>query len=313
MNECEKICEICSSCFFVQKNSTKRTCSKECSYKLRTRERFSSKNDVVEKTCSICHELFFDKSKRKTSIKCIKCSRKEGVETRQRKGSYKRTDEQNKKMSLTFQLLRSQGKAKISDDAREKMSKEFSERWKSDEFREKVKKGYTAKYGVDHYMKSDFAKSKFSALYKGRKLEESALLKMRQSAAKRIKEGRHRVSYFGKGGVRSDIGFYVRSRWEANFARYLIFTKQDFQYEPDSFLLSTGRTYTPDFKVGDMYFEVKGWWTSTAKEKFELFTTEFPHIYVKIIDYAEYRQIESQYSNLIECWEKKNDLRVETP
>lgn len=74
-------------------------------------------------------------------------------------------------------------------------------------------------------------------------------------------------------GTREDLGIYVRSRWEANYARYLNWLKslgeiRDWKYEPDTFEFADikrgTRFYTPDFKITEkngetVYHEVKGW------------------------------------------------------
>lgn len=40
------------------------------------------------------------------------------------------------------------------------------------------------------------------------------------------------------------------------------------QYETEKFGYVLHRKYTPDFKVGDVYVEVKGWWPSAERTKF---------------------------------------------
>lgn len=40
------------------------------------------------------------------------------------------------------------------------------------------------------------------------------------------------------------------------------------QYETEKFPYVLHRKYTPDFKVGEVYVEVKGWWPSAERTKF---------------------------------------------
>ena len=40
------------------------------------------------------------------------------------------------------------------------------------------------------------------------------------------------------------------------------------KYEPDKFDYTLHRRYCPDFKIGDVYIEVKGWWPSSERMKF---------------------------------------------
>jgi len=117
-------------------------------------------------------------------------------------------------------------------------------------------------------------------------------------------------------GVRDDLGFYVRSGWEANYARYLKFLKdngeiQDWEYEPDLFVfhgeIRGSLSYTPDFRVTEnsgriVYHEVKGWMDSKSKTKLKRMKKHYPDIEVIIIAKKEYDAI-SKYSGLIEHWE----------
>ncbi len=107
----------------------------------------------------------------------------------------------------------------------------------------------------------------------------------------------------GHGGIREDLGFYVRSSWEANFARILRYEGENFEYESVSFTLSDGKTYTPDFKVGDVFYEIKGYMTETAKRKIFMFTEEYPGYILKVIDHEEYCKLKERFENLIN-WEK---------
>lgn len=83
---------------------------------------------------------------------------------------------------------------------------------------------------------------------------------------------------------------YYRSRWEANYARYLEFLKkqgeiEDWDHEPQTFWFDKIRrgavSYLPDFKVtrkdGTHYWvEVKGWMDDRSKTKINRFRKYFP-------------------------------------
>jgi hypothetical protein len=90
---------------------------------------------------------------------------------------------------------------------------------------------------------------------------------------------KQRVAY---GGVRKDIGFYVRSKWEANLVRYYRFTKTEFVYEPKEFefvgLKRGNRFYKPDFYLPkeDRYVEIKGYLDATSITKLKRFRKYFP-------------------------------------
>ena len=97
---------------------------------------------------------------------------------------------------------------------------------------------------------------------------------------------------------------YFRSSWEANYARLLNYQGVIWEYEKDTFELSSGGSYTPDFKIGsNEYVEIKGWLTDVAKEKLQLFKNEYPHIKLQLIQRDEYRKLYKEYSKEIPLWE----------
>ena len=59
----------------------------------------------------------------------------------------------------------------------------------------------------------------------------------------------------------------MRSSWEVRYARHLDAIGARWDYEPDRLLLSTGKTYVPDFRIGDVYVEIKGRHWSSSKPK----------------------------------------------
>lgn len=294
-----KPCEICNAVFETDKSI--KTCSKACSYKLRQLTR-KKQHDPVEKICAACSNVFLDDSKKKLVKKCKKCISSAMVEKRKANGSYSPTEEQRKLRSQAMLEKHKLGKH-FTDASKALLSSKAKERWESEEFKARCRQNSIEKYGVSHWTQTEQGRKKIGDRAKKYRASEETKMKLRLAAAKRLREGRHSNSFFGKGGFREDIGFYVRSKWEANFARYLLHTKQEFQYEPDSFLLPDGRTYTPDFKVGDVYYEIKGWWTSTAKEKYQLFCEQYQNVSVQIVDEVMYRKLVEQYAPLIAGWE----------
>lgn len=122
-----------------------------------------------------------------------------------------------------------------------------------------------------------------------------------------------------KRGVRKDLGFFVRSRWEANYARYLAWLKDNghivsWEYEPTTFRfdgVSRGPyTYKPDFLVvgkdgGHAYHEVKGWMDSGSRSRLKRFTKFYPQYTLVVVDAKAYRQIQSKLSSVIPNWESE--------
>lgn len=78
-----------------------------------------------------------------------------------------------------------------------------------------------------------------------------------------------------KSGVREDIGFYVRSNWEANYVRILNLENIGYAYEKTIFDLKTEKygikKYIMDFTLNDGFVEVKGWLNDSSKKTLKMF------------------------------------------
>lgn len=124
------------------------------------------------------------------------------------------------------------------------------------------------------------------------------------------------VGKIGAGGRREDLGFYVRSRWEANYARYLIWLQRqgqiaDWAYEPDTFEFTAikrgTRFYTPDFRVIEnsgsiRYHEVKGWMDAKSATQLRRMARYYPEVTIVVIDSTVYRALR-KWRKLIPGWE----------
>lgn len=95
---------------------------------------------------------------------------------------------------------------------------------------------------------------------------------------------------------------YARSRWEANYARYLEWLKQrgeiiEWEHEPHTFWfekIKRGvRSYLPDFRVtlhaGIQWHEVKGWMDAKSKTKLKRMNKYYPRETVLVRDSAWFR------------------------
>lgn len=119
-------------------------------------------------------------------------------------------------------------------------------------------------------------------------------------------------------GVREDVrGIFFRSRWEANYARFLEFQKThkaiiEWEYEPVTFWfekIKRGvRSYLPDFRVTDLlgnkyYVEVKGWMDPKSKTKLKRMAKYYPGIDLRVVGSKEYREINRSLGTIIPNWE----------
>lgn len=111
-----------------------------------------------------------------------------------------------------------------------------------------------------------------------------------------------------KGGFRKDLGHYVRSNWEADFARILKLYNTKYEYEPLSFELtrSDGQKlhYTPDFYTphNNTFYEVKGWIHDLDSEKIKLFKEQYPQYGFTLINTARFAEFALKFRDLIK-WE----------
>lgn len=107
---------------------------------------------------------------------------------------------------------------------------------------------------------------------------------------------------------------YFRSRWEANYGRYLQYLKEhnviaEWVHEPKTFIFKDGKTFLPDFMVINKdgfveFHEVKGWNDDRSKHHFDAMKENFPNEHLVVIFSKQYNTIKKSYSKLIPEWEK---------
>lgn len=113
---------------------------------------------------------------------------------------------------------------------------------------------------------------------------------------------------------------YYRSRWEANYARYLEFLREsgkiaNWLHEPTTFLfVKEQSSYLPDFLVtlinGEIeYHEVKGWMDDRSSNKISLMRKYHPEKKLVLVRSKEYEEIERTYGDKISGWEFKERQR----
>lgn len=113
-----------------------------------------------------------------------------------------------------------------------------------------------------------------------------------------------------KTGRRPDIPHYVRSSWEANFARYLKKEGIPYEYEPKTFYFNQWERrgamhYTPDFYLTeeDRYIEIKGQMDSVDRTKLKRMAKYYPDIQVELIDAPAYAALEKRIGHTVPNWE----------
>lgn len=151
---------------------------------------------------------------------------------------------------------------------------------------------------------------------------EAGTESIRRSASarmiERLREGPEGVYSRSRRGWRVIAGrrIFFRSRWEANYARFLEWLRGraeilSWDYEPKTFWFESirrgCRSYTPDFQVrsesGEEWHEVKGWMDPKSRVKLERMARHHPAERVVLVDAARYREIERKLGGVVPGWE----------
>lgn len=122
-----------------------------------------------------------------------------------------------------------------------------------------------------------------------------------------------------KAGWREIAGrkIFARSRWEANYARFLQWQKEhgeiiEWEHEPTTFWFDEIKrgcvSYLPDFRVttwdgAEEYHEVKGWMDRASKTKIRRMAKYFPTVRLTVIDSARYRALSKTCAKIVKGWE----------
>lgn len=208
-------------------------------------------------------------------------------------------------------------------------SKQYREMYPNDRMREVSEKTIiAATQNIINRNKSEKGRNTSSITMKNKPKTEQHKQKLKEAKQKEDKELRAKIngdnrrgkkhskeviekiaknSVKSKRGIRQDLGHFVRSSWEANYARILNYLNINYEYEPQVFWLKRNDgseiSYLPDFKIGDLYIEVKGYWREVSREKFELFKNQYPEIKIITIETKEYTILKNCYKNKIDTWE----------
>lgn len=114
-----------------------------------------------------------------------------------------------------------------------------------------------------------------------------------------------------------DKAIYFRSKWEANYGRYLQFLKEnnsiaDWQHEPTTFwffAIARGvRSYLPDFRIEEKdgshwWTEVKGYMDAQSKTKIARFRKYYPTERLVIVCGKWFKSNNSKMRKIVKGWE----------
>jgi hypothetical protein len=134
-----------------------------------------------------------------------------------------------------------------------------------------------------------------------------------ENPTSQLKRGNKNAGWRNIGGHK----IYFRSRWEANYARFLQYQKEkgwikDWEHEPHTFWFNEikrgVRSYLPDFRIlkpqGTHYWvEVKGYMDPRSKTKLKRFKRYFPTEELILISSSWFLENNPKMRIIIKDWE----------
>ncbi len=211
------------------------------------------------------------------------------------------------------------GFALLTSEQRKSNSKTMWKKIKNSQIKWQHPKGMLGKKHTDECRLVIGKKSKKAWKNMPQTKKQERTVKIAKSKEKNGTFAQPRPHTTWKGGWREIGGFskYYRSRWEANYARYLEWLKNTknimfWEHEPKVFWFEGIKrgtvSYLPDFRIWEndgkeVYHEVKGWMDARSKTKIRRMKKYHPTVKLIIIGAKEYKSIASKVSSLIADWE----------
>lgn len=101
----------------------------------------------------------------------------------------------------------------------------------------------------------------------------------------------------------------MRSRLEEQVAALLKKLNIKFEYEPDKFSYVIEAKYTPDFKVGDVYLETKGFFKPADRRKMLAVKKANPDLDVRLVFQAPYNKISKSSKTTYAMWAERHGFQ----
>ena len=101
----------------------------------------------------------------------------------------------------------------------------------------------------------------------------------------------------------------MRSRLEEQVAELLTNLNIEYGYEPDKFNYVIEAKYTPDFKIGDIYLETKGFFKPADRRKMLAVKKCNPDLDVRLVFQAPYNKISKNSKTTYAAWAEKNGFQ----
>ena len=101
----------------------------------------------------------------------------------------------------------------------------------------------------------------------------------------------------------------MRSRLEEQVAELLTNLNIEYGYEPDKFNYVIEAKYTPDFKVGDVYLETKGFFKPADRRKLLAVKKCNPELDVRLVFQAPYNKISKSSKTTYAMWAERHGFQ----
>ena len=98
----------------------------------------------------------------------------------------------------------------------------------------------------------------------------------------------------------------MRSGLERQVAELLDELKIDYDYEPCKVPYVIEANYIPDFQVGDVYLETKGFFKPTDRRKMVAVKKSNPDLDIRLVFQAPYNKISKKSKTTYAKWAEKN-------
>tara|TARA_B000000441_G_C21505040_1_gene211676 strand:+ start:258 stop:602 length:345 start_codon:yes stop_codon:yes gene_type:complete len=98
----------------------------------------------------------------------------------------------------------------------------------------------------------------------------------------------------------------MRSHLEEQVADLLDSMKVPYQYEGEKLTYTIEAKYIPDFKVGDVYLETKGYFPPEQRRKMKAVKEANPDLDIRIIFQSPHNKINKRSKTTYSMWAEKN-------
>jgi hypothetical protein len=163
---------------------------------------------------------------------------------------------------------------------------------------------------------SQETKDELSRQLAGREVPRDVVMRIVKTKAARgiLARPRFQTSWKAAWAEVGGVRFFARSRWEANYARYLEFLKRNgqivlWEHEPETFWFEKIQrgcvSYLPDFRVTHLdgrveYHEVKGWMDARSKTKIRRMRIYHPSVCLVVIDSKRYKRLMATLRGIVD-------------